>query len=91
MIPARVTCPSGWTLEYNGYLMSADRNNKRTEFICFDRNSEVVGGTHEREAGSTIYPVEVRCLDPNPDSYTGGLPCDKFPDGNELSCAVCTK
>ena len=71
--------------------MSADRIDKRTEFICFDRNLEVVEGTHEWKSGSVIYPVEVRCRDPDPDSHTGGLPCDKFPNGNELSCVVCTK
>ena len=91
MIPARMTCPSGWTREYYGYLMSARWNHQRTEFICFDRNLGVVGDTHELQAGSLISIVEVRCLNSDPDSYRGGLPCDKFPSGNELSCVVCTK
>ena len=92
MIPARMTCPVGWTREYNGYLMSARWDQKRTtDFICLDRNPEVVGGTHEDESGSIMYPVEVRCLNPDPNVYTGGLPCDTFPEGNELSCVVCTK
>ena len=91
MIPARITCPSGWTREYYGYLMSTKYSAKRTEFICFDRNPEAVGGTHENEDGSTIYPVEVRCLNPDPDNNRGGLTCDKFPNGNELPCVVCTK
>ena len=91
MIPGRMTCPSGWTREYYGYLMSARYSYKRTEFICFDRNPEVVGGTHDNQAGSTIYPVEVQCRSPDPDNYAGGLPCDMFPTGNELSCVVCTK
>ena len=84
MIPARMTCPSGWTREYFGYLMSTRHDLRRTEFICFDRNLEAVGGTHESEAGSVIFPVEVRCLDPDPDSYRGGLPCDKFPEGKRV-------
>ena len=71
--------------------MSNRWDAKRTEFICLDRNPEVVAGTHESEDGSTIFPVEVRCLNPDPDYYRGGLPCDKFPEGNELSCVVCTK
>ena len=78
MMPARMMCPSGWTREYNGYLMSARWDQKRTEFICLDRNPEVVGGTHQKESGSVITPVEVRCFNPDPDSYSGGLPCDKF-------------
>ena len=91
MIPARMSCSTGWTREYFGYLMSARSNYKRTEFICFDRNPEAVVGSQYNEAGSAIFPVEVRCRDPDPDSFTGGLPCDKFPTGNELSCVVCTK
>ena len=91
MIPARMTCPPGWIREYYGYLMSAKWDYKRTEFICFDRNPEVIGGTEENQSGSVIFPVEVRCLDPDPDIGNGGLPCDKFPKGNELSCVVCTK
>ena len=91
MIPARMTCPPGWIREYYGYLMSAKWDYKRTEFICVDRNLEVVGGTFTKQSGSVIYPVEVRCLDPDPDIGSGGLPCDKFPKGNELSCVVCTK
>ena len=91
MIPARVSCPTGWTREYYGYLMSAYFDFKRTEFICLDGNLEVVGETLENESGSAIYLVEVRCRDPDPDSNTGGLPCDKFPAGNELSCVACTK
>ena len=91
MIPARMTCPTGWTREYFGYLMSALSSYKRTEFICFDHNLEVVAGAHDNEDGSAIYPVEVRCRDPAPIPSNGGLPCGKFPDGNELSCVVCTK
>ena len=89
MIPARMTCPIGWTREYYGYLMSAYWNDKRTEFICFDGNLKVVEGTHKDESGSELYPVEVRCRDPDPKK--GGLPCEKFPNGYELSCVVCTK
>ena len=71
--------------------MSAKWNEQRTEFICFDRNPEVVGGTLTKQSGTVIYPVEVCCLNPDPNIGNGGLPCDKFPNGNELSCVVCTK
>ena len=71
--------------------MSAKWDYQRTDFIFFDRNSELVGGTHEKQSGSVICTVEVRCLDPNPDIGSGGLLCDKFPKGNELSCVACTK
>ena len=91
MIPARMTCPSGWTREYSGYLMSNKWDYKRTEFICADRNAEVIGETDEKESGSILQLVEFRCHNPDPDFYTGGLPCDKYPSGHEVSCVVCTK
>ena len=72
-------------------MSSRADHTRNTEFICFERNSEVVEGTHETESGSTIFPVEVRCLNHDSDIYVGVLPCDKFPAGNELSCVVCTK
>ena len=90
MIPARMTCPSGWTREYYGYLMSEhyDKGHFRTEFICFDRNSEGIPGSEEDENGSTVYPVEAACQTVG---QTGGLPCNIYSEGYELTCAVCTK
>ena len=32
MIPVRTSCPSGWTREYYGYLMSEHINNRRTMY-----------------------------------------------------------
>ena len=38
MIPATTTCPSGWTREYYGYIMSGHYSHKgRTEFLCIDK------------------------------------------------------
>ena len=40
MIPARMSCPSGWTIEYYGYLMSDDYDLPTSrEFVCVDRIS----------------------------------------------------
>ena len=83
MIPARTHCPSGWTPEYAGYLVSetsvADR--KRSSYVCWDGEPEIgVGGTNQNNA--VIYPVQVRC---------GSLPCSVYPTGRELSCIVCSK
>ena len=38
MIPAKMSCPSGWTREY--YLMSEYIGHRRTEYICVDSNME---------------------------------------------------
>ena len=84
MIPARNVCPSGWTMEYKGYLMAAHNgHNGRTEFICVDGNPTVSLGTHVNKNGALLYFVE---------GYCGhSLPCGPYVHGKELTCAVCTK
>ena len=83
MIPARNVCPSGWTLEYKGYLMSGHYgHNGRTEFICVDGNAEPTTGSHVNKNGALLYFVEGNC---------GSLPCPPYADGKELTCVVCTK
>ncbi|XP_013396502.1 uncharacterized protein LOC106163457 [Lingula anatina] len=82
MIPAKKTCPAGWTTEYNGYLVSNRDDYARTEFVCLDEAPEVVAGGHENKDGALIYPAEVKC---------GSLPCPPYVDGRELTCVVCSK
>ena len=84
MIPGRNICPSGWTLEYKGYLMSAHYSHKaKTQFICVDANAEGTDGSHRHSINDALlYFVESQC---------GTLPCPPYADGKELTCAVCTK
>ena len=82
MIPARNVCPSGWTLEYHGYLMSNHISHKRSEFICVDSAPEARQGTQANLNGGLLYVVESHC---------GSLPCLPYKQGGELTCAVCTK
>ena len=83
MMPARNDCPSGWTEEYHGYLMTAYHNHGHpTDFICVDKDPEHVPGSHADKNGALLYPVEGVC---------GSLPCLPYVSGRELTCAVCTK
>ena len=83
MMPARNDCPSGWTEEYHGYLMTEDYNHKHSrDFICVDKDPEFVPGSHANKDGALLYPVEGVC---------GSLPCLPYVSGRELTCAVCTK
>ena len=83
MMPARNDCPSGWTMEYKGYLMTAHHNHGHpTDFICVDGDPEYVPGSHANKDGALLYPVEGVC---------GSLPCLPYVNGRELTCAVCTK
>jgi len=82
MIPAKYTCPSGWTREYFGYLMSEYHSHHRSQFSCVDHSlTSVIGSIHDHN-GFLFYPVEGVC---------GSLPCPPYSQDKELSCAVCTK
>ncbi|XP_068679705.1 uncharacterized protein [Montipora foliosa] len=83
MIRARNVCPSGWTEEYHGYLMTEYYNHKGPKnFICVDGDPESVVGSSANKNGALLYPVEGAC---------GSLPCSPYVAGRELTCAVCTK
>ncbi|XP_068683190.1 collagen alpha-1(VII) chain-like [Montipora foliosa] len=83
MMPARNDCPSGWTEEYHGYLMTEYGGHTHTrDFICVDGDPEYVPGSHANKNGALLYPVEGVC---------GSLPCLPYVNHRELTCAVCTK
>ena len=83
MIPAKYTCPTGWTTEYYGYLMS-DRSihHYRSQFLCVDHTMKTVIGSIRSQDGQLFSPVEGRC---------GSLPCPPYEETREFTCAVCTK
>ena len=83
MMPARNDCPSGWTEEYHGYLMTAYYDHKKQrDYVCVDKDAEARPGTAVSKDGALLYPVEGVC---------GSLPCHPYVAGRELTCAVCTK
>ena len=83
MMPARNDCPSGWTEEYHGYLMTEYyKHKKQRDYICVDEDAEYIPGTQANKDGALLYPVQGEC---------GSLPCHPYVDGRELTCAVCTK
>lgn len=83
MIPARRYCPSGWTREYYGYLMTTNHEGHyRTMFECMDRYPTSVPGSHLNRDGAVFYHVEASC---------NGIPCPPYNTEKELTCVVCTK
>ena len=81
MVPAKYTCPSGWTREYYGYLMCEEHVHHPTQFTCIDIAFKSVGSSADQD-GMEFFFVEGRC---------GTLPCPPYDNTRELSCAVCTK
>ena len=86
MLPARTSCPTGWTREYYGYLMSGGSfwadGRGRTSFECVDKDQESLPGSQAAIDGALLYHVEANC---------NGLPCPPYNNYKELNCAVCTK
>ena len=82
MIPGKTSCPSSWTQEYNGYLMTELYSHHRSTYECIDQNPESVPGGTGNQDGALFYFVEATCT---------GIACPPYTAGRELACAVCTK
>ena len=82
MIPAKRTCPDGWTKEYWGYLMAEQYNHAgRTTYVCMDNAPEVIEGGRQDRNGVLFYNTEAEC----------GGPLPNYVDGWEITCVVCTQ
>jgi len=73
-----INCPAGWNSEYNGYLGALYQ--QASEWICIDGTPEPRGAVYGAWQAH-FHVAEVFC---------GTLPCSVYPDGNEVSCAVCS-
>ena len=82
MIPAKTRCPSSWTHEYTGYLMTGHVSHRRSMFECIDKDPESVPGSVGSVNGALFYHTEATCT---------GLPCPPYDANKELTCVVCTK
>ena len=83
MIPAKTQCPTSWTREYYGYLMTTHKSNHyRTTYECVDKDPEAVLGSVGDQNGAVFYHVEASC---------NGMPCPQYDPEKELTCVVCTK
>ena len=83
MIPAKLTCPTNWTMEYQGYLMADYHGHKRNSmFECVDKNAQAIPGGAKDTNGALFYNVETKCV---------GILCPPYDEQRELACVVCTK
>ena len=83
MIPAKTQCPTLWTLEYIGYLMTERLNHHRTMYECVDKDPESVPGLNAFSDPRAIFHL----VEP----YCNGLSCPPYDDDKELTCVVCTR
>ena len=83
MIPAKITCPTTWTTEYQGYLMTERYNHKRNSvYECVDKNAVGIPGSEADNNGALFNYVQAKC--------SNGL-CPPYDESKELACVVCTK
>ena len=84
MVPAKTQCPTDWTREYYGYLMSNRNTHQgRSMYECIDKDPESVPGLNAHS------DPEVS-IEPN-EAYCNGFSCPPYDAQKELTCAVCTR
>ena len=86
MTPGTVTCPDGWTREYEGYLMGEMdyQGHRRTESVCVNAKQGTIEGSQANTNGALFYHIGVDCSNP-------GITCPPYQLNEVLTCAVCTK
>ncbi len=82
MVPGTHSCPSDWTKQYDGYLMSMHYKHAGGEWLCVDRTPTGRTGSFANHDGYLWYPTEAEC---------GSLPCPPYVQNREVTCAVCTR
>ena len=84
MIPAKANCPTSWTREYYGYIMTSfhGTGRGRGRFECVDEDQESIPGSAADTNGFIFHHVEAAC---------NGMPCPPYDPNKELNCVVCTK
>ena len=83
MIPAKLTCPLGWTKEYYGYLMTENYMDNIATFECVDADPVAVAGSIGNDTGGDFHHVEANC-------NASGMLCPPYVAAKELTCVVCS-
>ena len=80
MIPSHYECPTGWHMEYNGYIMAGRSNHAgSTMYNCIDKHLQQISGSGGDHGGHQLYTIYA--------SDGQFLPTD----GYALTCVLCSK
>ena len=84
MIPAKLTCPTNWTTEYTGYILTNYHSyNGRHLYECIDQAPESVPGLDAYDGNNArFWHVEATC---------NSLSCPPYDAEKEVTCVVCTR
>ena len=62
IIPDKTVCPTSWTVEYVGYLMTESHTHKRNAvYECVDKDAESIYGSSGNINGALFYFVGTTC------------------------------
>ncbi|XP_062611617.1 short-chain collagen C4-like [Saccostrea cucullata] len=81
IIPGKLSCPSGWVKQYQGFLTSNAYNEQKSEYLCLDDNPDFIERSRVNENGKLFHPVITVC---------GTLPCPPYKNGTYVPCSICT-
>lgn len=83
MLIGNNTCPSSWTTEYTGYLVSEQETSGRTGkgYACLKENPDLIDNSSGKTNTATVNLVEHEC---------GALPCGTYTNYQEVACIVCS-
>lgn len=80
MVPGSTLCPSGWTQQYWGYLVSTHYTQTTSEWVCLN-NTPILFGSTANSNGDLWYPTEAElCALRAP-----------YVQNREITCSVCTR
>lgn len=86
MLPAKLTCPDNWVIQYAGFLTSEHvvSNWRSSEYLCLHEDAEYLteGSRQHNMNGRLFYPVKAVC---------GSLPCPPYHNRQYLTCVVCSQ
>ena len=84
MQPGNNACPSGFSSEYQGYLMASHAGAKRSEYVCVDEGMVPASSAVSSPAGTFLSPTEREC--------GGNLShCAPYVWNRELASSVCSR
>ena len=84
MMPAKLTCPSGWISEYIGYLMNDGRNPSHSTNECVDQSPESIPGLNSNGNGLNLNSLHADC--------NNGFSCPPYSSANKaLTCVICSR
>lgn len=82
MLVGTKSCPTGWTAEYTGYLISSKEESSRCSmgYACLASSPNTLANS-DTTGTSEVYLVEQEC---------GALPCGTYTNYEEVACTVCS-